>query len=75
LLGRSAGFTHVPQIRRAAFHFAVKYSDSCRSYIIRAASQAICWRSLFIKGRGGIRERESCKMAVKRGGRTAPAGK
>ena len=30
--------------RRAALRLAVKYSDSCRSYINRAASSAICLR-------------------------------
>ena len=34
------------QTRAAAFLLAVKYSDSARSYIRRAASNAIAWRSL-----------------------------
>src|SRR5271156_2181863 len=44
--GRSAGLTHCRQRRLAALRLAVKYSDSMRSYINRAASSAITWRSL-----------------------------
>jgi len=40
------GLTPLRQTRRAALRFAVKYSVSMRSYIIRAASIAIAWRSL-----------------------------
>ena len=44
--GQIAGLTSPEQIRRAAFIFARKYSDSSRAYISRAASQAIWRRSL-----------------------------
>src|SRR4029078_2367892 len=45
-LGRSLGLTDPRQTRAAALRFAVKYSDSTRSYIRRAASNAIARRSL-----------------------------
>src|SRR5437660_10648014 len=46
LLGKSDGLTDPRQTRAAAFRLAVKYSDSVRSYMRRAASNAIAWRSL-----------------------------
>src|SRR5689334_5894582 len=46
LEGRSSGLTLPRQRRLAALRLAVKYSDSTRSYISRAASSAIAWRSL-----------------------------
>ena len=46
LEGRSSGLTPPRQSRLAALRLAVKYSDSTRSYISRAASRAIAWRSL-----------------------------
>src|SRR5262249_54727102 len=44
--GRSLGLTLPRHRRRAALRFAVKYSVSTRSYIRRAASKAMAWRSL-----------------------------
>ena len=41
LLGRSLGLTDPRHTRAAALRLAVKYSDSVRSYIRRAASNAI----------------------------------
>src|SRR5882724_8111247 len=44
--GRSDGLTDPRQTRWAALRFAVKYSDSVRAYMRRAASKAIARRSL-----------------------------
>jgi hypothetical protein len=46
LLGRSDGFTDPRQTRSAALRLAVKYSDSVRAYMSRAASKAMARRSL-----------------------------
>src|SRR5947199_7314143 len=46
LVGRSSGLTPRRHSRLAALRLAVKYSDSTRSYISRAASRAIAWRNL-----------------------------
>src|SRR5262249_49330584 len=44
--GRSSGLRLRRQSRRAALRLAVKYSDSARWYISRAASNAMACRSL-----------------------------
>src|SRR5262249_27181856 len=53
LLGRSDGLTDPRQSRWAALRFAVKYSDSLRAYMRRAASKAIARRSFASAMKGG----------------------
>src|SRR3954470_19276454 len=45
LLGRADGLADPWEQRGGGFRLAVKYSDSVRSYMRRAASNAIAWRS------------------------------